>query len=121
MKRGGYEITFMTQANEITDNSIPLLRILDALKYIKKIPAALPDEIISNIQGQLKAMSRGERNTIINYAMKYAPSVRALLGAIFDKLGYCCTGLKKSLNPFTTYTIGISETLLPNKSNWQIK
>ena len=121
LKRGGYDINFTTQTNEITDNSIPLLRILDALKYIKKIPAALPDEVISNIQGQLKRMPENERDTIIKYAMKYAPSVRALLGAILDNLGCYSKELKKSLNPFTEYNITISETLLPTKANWNIE
>ena len=44
LKRGGYEISYTIQPNEITEDSIPLLRILDALKNIKKIPAATPDE-----------------------------------------------------------------------------
>lgn len=121
LQRGGYEITFMTQANEITDKSIPLLRMLDALKYIKKIPASRPDEIISNIQGQLKTMSDDERNTIITYAKKYGPSVKALLGAILDNLAYHSTELKKSLNPFTKYAVGITESMLPTKSNWNIE
>lgn len=121
LKRGGYEISFMTQGNEITEKSLPLLRILDALKYIKKIPAALPDEIIGTIQGQLKTMSEGERDNIIIYAKKYAPSVRALLGAICDNLGYYCKELKRSLNPFTKYAVGISESILPTKSNWNIE
>lgn len=121
LKRAGYEISFLVQNNEITDNSILLLRMLDALKYLKSIPAALPDEIISNIQGQIKIMSEDKRNSLITYAMKYTPSVRALLGAILDNLGYNCNELKESLNPFSKYAVGISENMLPTKSNWNIE
>lgn len=121
LKRAGYEISFVVQNNEITDNSIPLLRMLDALKYLKSIPAALPDEIISNIQGQIKTMSEDKRNDLITYAKKYPPSVRALLGAILDNLGFYCKELKESLNPFSKYTVGISENILPTKSNWNIE
>lgn len=121
LKRAGYEISFMVQNNEITDNSIPLLRMLDALKYLKSIPAALPDEIISNIQGQIKIMSEDKRNDLISYAKKYPPSVRALLGAILDNFGFYCKELKESLNPFSKYSVGISENMLPTKSNWNIE
>ena len=121
LKRGGYDISFTLQPNEITDSSIPLLRMLDALKSIKKIPAASPDDIVRNIRVLLEKQSNEERSRLISYSKKYAPAVRALLGAILESIGQFDGLLKKSLNPFTKYAIGISENVLPNKSNWNIQ
>lgn len=41
-KRGPYTISFIRQKNTITKESIPLLKILDAIRYIKKIPDTNP-------------------------------------------------------------------------------
>src|SRR5690606_15909855 len=38
LTRGRYTISFVKQKNVITKNNIPLLQILDAIRYIKKIP-----------------------------------------------------------------------------------
>ena len=121
LKRGGYEISYTIQPNEITEDSIPLLRILDALKSIKKIPAATPDEVVRNIQRQLENLTENERSSLIAYAINYPPVVRALTGAILESMGCESARIKETLNPFTKYSPGISGSLLPNKSNWKIE
>ena len=121
LKRGGYEISYTAQPNEITEDSIPLLRILDALKNIKKIPAATPDDVVRNIQRQLENLTENERSSLIGYAINYPPAVRALTGAILECLDRDSARIKETLNPFTKYSLGISESLLPNKSNWNIE
>ena len=121
LKRGGYEIAYTVQSNEITDTSIPLIRILDALKYIKKIPATSPDAVATIIREQLKKLSDDERTLLISYAINYAPAVRALSGMILENIGCFNAQLKETLNPFTRYSIGISDNLFPNKSNWNIE
>lgn len=121
LKRGGYDISYTVQPNEITEDAIPLLRILDALKSIKKIPAATPDEVVRNIQRQLENQTVNERTNLIGYAINYPPAVRALSGAILESIGCESARIKETLNPFTKYSLGISESLLPNKSNWNIE
>lgn len=121
LKRAGYEISYTIQPNEITEDSIPLLRILDALKNIKRIPAATPDDVVRNVQRQLENLTEDERKSFVNYTMKYSPSVRALSGAILESIDNNSERIKESLNPFTKYSLGISENLLPNKSNWNIE
>lgn len=121
LKRGGYDISYTVQPNEITEDSIPLLRILDALKSIKKIPAATPDDVVRNIQRQFENLTENERCLIIDYAINYPPAVKALSGAILESIGCESARIKKILNPFTKYSLGISESLLPNKSNWNIE
>lgn len=121
LKRGGYEISYTIQSNEITEVSIPLLRILDALKCIKKIPAATPDDVVRNIQRQSVNLTENERTNLVSYALNYPPSVRALTGALLESIGCDSARIKESLNPFTKYSLGISGSLLPNKSNWSIE
>lgn len=120
LSRGGYEISFTVQQNEITDDTIPLLRILDALKYIKEIPAATPDMIITNLISVINKLSKREIELLIKLALNYTSSVRALLGAIFEMERQESVELKRSLNRFTKYKIGISQDVLPTKSNWDI-
>lgn len=121
LKRGGYEISYTIQSNEITEVSIPLLRILDALKCIKKIPAATPDDVVRNIQRLLESLPENERTSLVSYALNYPPAVRALTGALLESIGYDSARIKETLNPFTKYSLGISGSLLPNKSNWNIE
>jgi len=40
-KRGRYTISFIRQKNTITKANIPLLQLLDAIRYIKKIRTAV--------------------------------------------------------------------------------
>lgn len=47
--RNGVKVSFLLQENIITSSNIPLLRILDALRLIKEIPATSPDECVTNI------------------------------------------------------------------------
>lgn len=44
VKREKYTISFIVQSNTITRNNIELLRILDALRFIREIPGTTPDD-----------------------------------------------------------------------------
>jgi len=46
-KRDRYTISFVKQKNTITKENIPLLQILDAIRYIKKIPDATIESVNS--------------------------------------------------------------------------
>ena len=122
-KRGRYTISFVKQKNRITRENIPLLQLLDGLRFIKKIP----DSSISNsckiLQNLIAKLSEKERKTMIRMAMKYQPSTRALLGAILCDLGKDeITGkMKKSLNPLTSYTISGVSAVLSSAPEWSIK
>ncbi len=120
LKRGGYEISYTSQLNEITEKNIPLLRLLDALKFLKEIPATTPDDAIRLIKGIIKNLSTDELALIEELSERYPPSARALLGSILDLEFGKGRELKTKLNPFTKYKIGISSQVLPNKAGWNI-
>lgn len=120
LKRCGYDISYTLQLNEITNENIWLLRILDSLKYIKKIPATTPDMVISCVKSILKALSNEELTLIEDLSKKYTASTRALLGSVIESEFGKTSVLRNTLNPFTTYMVGVSSQMLPKKAGWNI-
>jgi len=122
-KRGRYTISFVKQKNSITKENIPLLQLLDALRFIKKIPDSSIKNTCRILQNLISDFSEKEQKTMVRLSMKYQPSTRALLGALLCELGRneITEKIKKSLNPLTSYTIpGVSEVLL-SAAKWSIK
>ena len=96
VKRGGYTIRFVLQPNTITRANIPLLQVLDAIRFIRQIPACTP--------------------------MAYTDYVRAVVGAMLDEVGDTDTAaLNRSLNVASTYKIGLSDDALPNRKKWRVQ
>ena len=120
LTRNGVKISFLQQDNPITQQNIPLLRLLDALRLMKMIPAASPDECIKNIGNRVKALSANEQAELLQLSLRYAPYVRASLGAIAENIGIATDMLRRTLNGVTYYKLPISEEALPNKKNWNI-
>lgn len=120
LRRGEYTVSFLVQPNAITEENIPLLLILDALKLFRKIPATSPDECMRSISRIVASLSKNDRKRLATLAENYAPYVRALLGAILSSLGADTFGLRNTLNGVSTYKLPISEQALPTKSAWNI-
>ena len=120
-KREPYSISFIRQKNNITKDSIPLLQILDAIRYIKKIPDTNIVEATIRMLSIIKELSDTDKTRIIRLALKYPPSVRALLGAILETIKFeNIDQLYKSLNPITKYKFGRIEIILPFVDKWNI-
>ncbi|MBC8323989.1 MAG: hypothetical protein H8E70_10505 [Candidatus Marinimicrobia bacterium] len=122
-KRGVYTISFIKQKNIITKENIPLLQILDAIRYIKKIPDSTVSQACKQLQSILKKLGQSDVKTMMRLSLKYPPATRALLGAMLTqiKLPMDTSSLFNSLNPITVYKIDIAETILPNKQSWNIQ
>lgn len=101
---------------------IRYLQLLDAITDIKNISACSPNEACKVILLKLKFMNQKERKLLVKLASYYRPMTRALLGAFVDILGEkkLSAFLKQSLNPLTTFHVGISDKILPNKAKWFI-
>lgn len=124
IKRGMYNISFILQPNKITKKNIELLRILDAIRFIKEIPATTPDEACSRLIAIISQLPEEKKIALSNLVLRYSPSVQALCGAILEKTGVENSLLKKisdSLNPVTEYNMPIAETVLTNKKKWRLK
>lgn len=123
MKRGNYKIRFIMQPNKITSDSIPLLQLLDSIKLIKLIPDTTVSQSVRIIKKHISDLDEKRLSAIVKLARKYPPRVRALLGAILESTGknHYIKELKKSLNPTTTYDIGLNGSTDINLKNWNIE
>lgn len=122
-KRAGYNISFVLQKNIITKDNIPLLQILDAIRYIKKIPDTTINSVCKRLLEIIKDLSRKNKAILVRLALKYPPAVRALLGAILDetKNVSLTESLYKSLNPITTYKLYGASKVISKIDKWNIK
>ena len=121
-KRERYSISFVKQKNTITKENIPLLQILDAIRYIKNIPDAKIEASCRRFLGILQTLKPKERETMVRLALKYPPATRALLGAMFDELTEVnlAKDLMKSLNSITKYKLNGVQAALLTAEKWNI-
>ena len=122
-KRERFTISFIKQKNTITKDNIPLLQILDAIRFIKKIPDSNTVSSCKRFLAILKDLSESDKTTMVRLALKYPPVTRALLGALLCETGESklTDSLRKSLNPITVFKLpGVSKILLMSEK-WNIK
>lgn len=121
-KRERYSISFIKQKNTITKENIPLLQILDAIRYIKKIPDTSVEASCKRFLAILQELSTKDKETLVRLALKYPPATRALLGAVLEELQetQILTPLMKSLNPITKYKLSGAEKALASTEKWNI-
>jgi len=121
-KRERYTIAFVRQKNTITKNNIPLLQLLDSIRYIKKIPDASIESSCTRFLAIIKNFSAREVNTLVRLALKYPPSTRALLGALLYQLKMPSEAepVFRSLNPITKYKLPGAAKVLSTTEKWNI-
>ena len=121
--RGIYRIRFIRQENTITKENIPLLRLLDCLRFFKNITDTTPDNACRRLTYLIGKLDEQEISKIKKLALKYTPQAIALLGAILEAINpkEDTTILLKKLNPITVYKVGISDKTLPTQKKWNIQ
>jgi len=120
--RGAYRIYFVSQPNIITKENIPVLQLLDCLRFFKSIPDTMPDQACRRLIAVFKELDDKQLLSAKKLVLKYNPASIALLGAILEN---ACSGgdisiLFKAINHQSTYKLGISEEVLPNGKKWHI-
>lgn len=122
-KRERYTISFIKQKNIITKENIPLLQLLDAIRYIKKIPDTNIASACKRFLAIVEKLSEKDKNTLARLALKYPPATRALLGALLETVenSELTEPLRKSLNPITVYKLSGLNKVLPVAEKWNIK
>lgn len=123
LKRGMYKIAFIRQKNNITKENIPVLQLLDAIRYIKTIPDTTVATSCTRLMAIIKSLPFENKTALIKLAAKYPPATRALLGAMLENIqgGPSIEVLRRSLNQITAYKLSIPENILPNADNWNIR
>ena len=120
-KRERFTISFIKQKNTITKENIPLLQLLDVIRYIQKIPDTNPEFSCKRLLAILKDLSEKDKNTMVRLAFKYPPATKALLGALLDELNesVLAESLYKTLNPITKYKLSVDKVLTKTEK-WNI-
>lgn len=123
VKRSIYRVRFIAQPNKITAENIPLLQILDSIKMIKQIPDTSVNDSVQTLRTIIDKLDDKALAQLVKLSLKYPPRVRAVLGAILESIGKTANieALKKTLNPMTTYSIGVNNTIGLNLQNWNIE
>lgn len=121
-KRERYRISFVKQKNTITKENIPLLQLLDAIRYIKKIPDASIEASCKRFLAIINTLNEKEIKTLVRLALKYPPATRALLGALLGQLqkDTITESLFKSLNPITKYKLPGAAKAISIAEKWNI-
>ncbi|MEI6348885.1 MAG: DUF6088 family protein [Bacteroidota bacterium] len=121
-KRERYTISFVKQKNTITKENIPLLQLLDAIRYIKKIPDTNIETSCKRFLAIIKSFSEKDIYTLARLALKYPPATRALLGAILEQLQKTIVTepLFKSLNLITKYKLSGAAKAISTTDKWNI-
>ena len=120
LMRNGYKVRFLKQDNVITEENVELLRLLDAIRLIREIPAVTLDDACKTLMGLMQMLTDERRSEMELLALKYTNYVRAMAGAMFEEIGVEAPLLRSSLNWTSSYAIPVSERVLPSKRNWRI-
>jgi hypothetical protein len=122
-RRGRYVIRFIKQKNTITNKNVPMLQILDAIRFIKQIPDSDIKSSFYRLIDLIKNLSQDDITTLVRLALRYPPSTRALLGAMLDDLNQniITEVLFKSLNPMSKYSVPGLESIIPTAEKWNLK
>lgn len=122
LKRERYTIKFVKQKNTITKENIPFLQVLDAIRYIKKIPDSSLSSVCLRFITLLKSYSEKDLVALVRLSQKYPPASRALLGALLDDAGiyHFKEALQKNLNPITNYKLPGVQSVLKTAEKWNL-
>jgi Family of unknown function (DUF6088) len=109
---------------EVTEDNYQLLGILDAIKDIKQIADTPTLQVLKMLTAKIGAFKKVDIKQLLQLSLAYPPRVRALLGAIIEsKFGdtFNLKALQRSINPTTSFKLGIKSNELPTMINWKIK
>ncbi len=121
--RNRVKINFIRQKTPIKKSDIKLLQILDAIRYIKKIPDTSIKASCIRFKDIFTKLTSNESKKIVALALNYPPATRALVGALFEELDRkeLIDPLAKSLNVLTNYRLTGADIVFSCARNWNIK
>lgn len=120
---GTINIKTITTRIPFKEDDVPLLQYLDVLKEIKKILDSDVNLSLRMMSDYIAKLSDTKQKKLVKLALDYyPPQVRALVGLIYSRLALALPdSLAASLNPTTTYKIGLDKFSWPNSRDWNIR
>jgi hypothetical protein len=121
--KGAIKASSVKSYVEVSDANYELLGYLDALKDIKRIPDCSITQAVKIMRGKIGKLREKNVDQLVKYALQYPPRVRALLGALleYNRSNVSIKQLKNSLNPLTTFKLGLKVSDLPKMHDWYIE
>jgi hypothetical protein len=118
----GYNVKYVKRNVIFLEEDIPLLQLLDALRDIKTIPDANPDDSFKILKECITNLSKSKKERLISLSLSFNPATRALLGALVENYfkGVSISKLKQSINRLSVFETGVSSEQLPNKHSWNL-
>ncbi|WP_419780306.1 DUF6088 family protein [Maridesulfovibrio sp.] len=124
---GKLQVQFVrSYVSSIEKEYIPLIELLEALRFIKKAQDCTPDEIVAAVGKRMEDLTESELKRLVEFAKAYPPMVRTLCGSLCETIPeglakpFLIESLRTTLNPYTKYKLPISNTILKNKKAWGI-
>jgi hypothetical protein len=119
----GYRLKFVTRPFKFRKKDVPLLQLLDVLRDIKEIPDTSITKVIPKIIAKMKELDQDSLLQMVKLSKNYNPGTRALLGALLQAYfpNVNTESIKKTLNPLTRYKLGLDDSTLISKANWNIE
>ncbi|TDN38629.1 hypothetical protein E4631_22165 [Hymenobacter sp. UV11] len=120
---GTLRLRYVRNVGAADGEEVEMRQLLDALRRIKRIPATMPAKVVGLLRARIQALVAADKAQLVQLALTYSPGTRALLGALLEQLEELPLSrrLQESLNPLTSYRLGLSAAALPNRDQWRIR
>lgn len=122
LKRDRYTIKFIRQKNVITRENIPLLQILDSIRFVRTIPDTNLKDASMRFISIIRNLTDTDTRSLVRLADKYPASTKAILGLCLEEAGKIefTHALRESINPISEYKFLEIASAFPNAKNWNI-
>ena len=120
---GTIRVKIVPRRAPITDSTVPLLEILDVFRDAKKVPDAGVDNVLNELAKRLKELAPAKLRKLQQLALNYYNAgARALLGALLTRNKQDISpALRASINPTTTFRLGLDPEEWPEARAWNIR
>ena len=120
---GTIRVKLVPRRVPISDTTVPLLEILDALRGAKNVPDIGLDRVLDVLGNRLMDLTPAKQRKLQRLAVDYYNAgTRALLGMLLRRNGQeILPALRASINPTTRFNFGIDSEDWPEARAWNIR
>ena len=120
---GTIRVKLIPRRAPISNATIPLLELLDALRNARKIPDAGVGSVLKTLGRLLLGLTPAKRKELQRLAVDYYNAgTRALLGLLLTRNGQkVLPTLASSINPTTRFDLGMNPSDWPEAREWNIR
>ena len=120
---GTIRVKIVPRRAPISDTTVPLLEILDVFRDAKKIPDTRVENVLDELTKRLNELAPAKLRKLQQFAVNYYNAgARALLGALLTRNEQDISpALRASMNPTTSFRLGVDLGDWPEARAWNIR